>query len=174
MRCILCFFFAVLPARRLEAIQGEESTHVLHSCADWYRIWPALLLLSHFLWGWSKSTGKKQAHWYRPSSIAFRFNRLFTIVKRSTTNDFDWGKLCNAIYVSNVYTRAQIPKIATNPYWRNCDLTFGWEKYSGCVCMSHRTLTDGLYTVARCLQSLCKGRWWQIVQTLIGHNLKSL
>ncbi len=54
--------FTVLPAWRLEAVQGQESTHILHSCADRYRFRPTLLLLPHFLRGWGQSAGKTVTH----------------------------------------------------------------------------------------------------------------
>lgn len=48
----------VLPAGRLEAVQGQESAYILYRGADRHRFGPALLFLPYFFRGRSQSAGK--------------------------------------------------------------------------------------------------------------------
>lgn len=60
--------FSVLPAWRLEALQGQESPHVLHCCPDRYRLGPPLLLLPNLLRSRGQSAGKTETLAVRPLS----------------------------------------------------------------------------------------------------------
>lgn len=143
---ILLNIFSVLPAWRMEAVQGQEGTHVLYRCADRYRFRQTLLLLPHVLRGWGQSAGKTETHAH---TLTWRWVRSWA---KLSFNIFVWVNFENFLFFISLSILSD--SLVFFRVTGGCSLCQNSLLWRFSVHQSAKTITDNESLLYRCFRTV--------------------